>query len=487
MKILSFVLMAGVLAGCSSQPSSTPPEESTAGPATISITSKSPEAVAHFEKGEMLLDNLRTTEAAEAFAQALKLDPDFALARAWHGLATPGAEGLEELEGAAAAAASLPEAERTLIQGLVANRRGEIAEAAAAFTRVTELAPEDWRGHYQRGQILMAQEKFDDAAAAFKRATTLNPKAGGAQNLLGYAALRQRDTDEAIAAFTEYASILPQEPNAQDSLGEALLASGRFKDAEAAFQKALDVSPQFWPAHQGMAYARFYAGDWAGGRDALGKAKAGASRPVDRIGVDQDLAAAAAAQKNTAEALGIIDASEKTEGAQPSDMAFLPLRRAMTLSLANRGREALGPIAAALEAAEGGQLPPGLAQNLRREALRARIAVEAQLGDKAAVQATSAALDELAASRPEDAAAQTAMHYGRGQLAMLQGDVAGARGHFDLCSRDDELCKWQGVLAAEKVGDKAGAETAREALLKMYLRDPVHLIVRSRLAPVRPT
>jgi Flp pilus assembly protein TadD len=83
--------------------------------------------------------------------------------------------------------------------------------------------------------------------------------------MIGYAALRQRDPDNAIAAFNEYVRILPQEPNAQDSLGEALLGAGKFTEAETAFRKALELSPQFWNAHEGIAFAKFYAGDWAGG------------------------------------------------------------------------------------------------------------------------------------------------------------------------------------------------------------------------------
>jgi hypothetical protein len=64
---------AVALAACSTPP---PPAESTAQSAaqsaptsaTITTTSKSPEAIAHFQRGEVFLDNARTTEAAEAFA-----------------------------------------------------------------------------------------------------------------------------------------------------------------------------------------------------------------------------------------------------------------------------------------------------------------------------------------------------------------------------------------------------------------------------------
>ena len=487
MKRIFVVAVASLLTGCSSQPASTQGQKPAATVTTIPTTSKSSEAVTHFQKGEALLDNLRTEEAAEEFSQALKLDPDFQLARAYHGQATPGPDGLKEIESAKQSAASLPEAERVLIEGIAANRRGDLADARASFTHLTELVPGDWRGHYLLGQQLVNEQKYADAAQALKKATGLNANAGGAQNMLGYAALRQGDVDGAIAAFSEYARILPQEPNPQDSLGEALLGAGRFKESEAAFQKALELSPQFWNAHEGIAFARFYAGDWAGGRDALAKAKAAATRRIDKISVDGEMAVAAAAQRNTAEALRIVDAAEKTEGAQPSEVAFFPVTRALVLIDAGRARDALAPVTAALKTAESGELPPGMSRNLRRGALRARITAETQMRDVAAAKQTSAALDQDASSRADDPGAQSAMHYGRGQLALAQGDAAAARAHFDQCSREDETCKWQGVLAAEKAGDKAGAAAAREQFLKIYQRDPGHLLIRSRLTPRRTT
>jgi hypothetical protein len=62
MKTSLIVLAAGLVTACSSPPPST--QNQAQGPATstsITITSKSPEAVAHLQKGEVLLDNLRTT------------------------------------------------------------------------------------------------------------------------------------------------------------------------------------------------------------------------------------------------------------------------------------------------------------------------------------------------------------------------------------------------------------------------------------------
>ena len=477
------------LAGCSSQPAATPAaDQSKPADAVMPVTSTSQEAIAAFRKGEMLVTNSRNAEGAAALEEALKLDPNFALARAMHGVAVPGAAGAKELDDSVAMASKAPEAERKFVEGLAAQRRNDAAAAQAAFTRVTELAPGDWRGYYGLGLIAVSNQRYAEAVDALKKATALDPKAAaGAQNMLGYAALRQDDTDQAIAAFQEYTRTLPDEPNPQDSLGEALLAAGRFKDAEAAYQKALQLSPQFFNAHEGIAYTRFYQADWTGGRDAMQKATDTATRPSDKVNLQQEMAAAAVAQGRIPDAMKMLDASEKVTGAQPADLAFVPVNRAMTLVTAGRYKDAIAPANAAMKQADGGSLPPAVARAVRRQALVARIAAEAQLHNVAAAKMTSQALDDDAAAHGQDPLAQSAMHFGRAMLAVAQNDAPGAKAHFDQCSREDEYCKWQSVMVVEKAGDKTGAAATRDAILKTYKRDPVHLVVRSRLAPPRAT
>jgi hypothetical protein len=168
-------------------------------------------------------------------------------------------------------------------------------------------------------------------------------------------------------------------------------------------------------------------------------------------------------------------------------VAFIPTQRAMTLTVAGRPREAIAPAESALRMADSGELPPGQSRFLRREALRARITAEAQSGNAEAAQKTAAALEQDASARPDDPDAQSAMHYARGQLAMARTDVAGARAAFAQCSPEDALCGWQAVVAAEKARDKDTSAEARATLLKLYQRDPAHLVIRSRLAPPKST
>jgi Flp pilus assembly protein TadD len=487
MKASLFVVLTLALGACSTEPASVPLQAAAdqSANAVMSITSKSPEAIEQMKEGEQLLDNLRSEEAAAKFTEALRLDPDFTLARALLGQATPGPAGLKEMETAAGAASSLPDAERTLIAGMLAVRQGEPGQAIAAYRKVTELAPADWRGHRFLGQQLMGDEKYADAVQALRKATELNPKAGGAYNMLGYAALQQGDTPGAVTAFTEYARIVPQEPNPHDSLGEALLAAGKFTEAEASFRKAAELSPDFWNAWDGVAYAKFFAGDKAGARAALVKARALAPRPGDKLAVDQLMAAMADAEGRTVDALQILSASEKLTDAP--GVAFVPVIRATVLSRNGQHREALRLTSAALVLANSGELPAGASRNLRLQALRAQASAEEGIGDAAAAERSAAALTKEASAASDNAFAQSSMHYGLGILAMGKKDFPGARTHFEQCSRTDEFCRLQVVTAAERAGDPAAASVAKNDLLKLYLRDPLHLVVRATLSRTRPS
>ena len=484
--ILTLVFAVSACSDSTPQPDASSATE--AADAMIPITSTSPEAVEHLKRGEALLVNLRTAEAEAEFAEALKLDSGFVLAHAYHGQATPGPDGLREVESAANAASSLPEAERTLVQGLLAARQGESAQAREAYTRLTESMPNDWRGHYLLGTQLLGDEDYAAAMPPLRKAVELDPAAGGANNMLGYAALRQGDTEAAISAFTDYAKALPQEPNPQDSLGEGMLAAGRFDDAEAAFRKALELSPQFSVAWQGIAYAKYFAGDVDAARDALVKEKAAATRPIDKLGADELRAVMMIAQGNTTEGLSLYGDLEKMNDAMPA-VAFAPVHRAAILVDLGRPREAMPIVAAALKRAESGDLPEGLSRNLHQQALRVRVAAEASANNAGAAEQTAMALQQLANERKEDVNAQSAMHYGLGMAAAAKRDYPAARAHLERCLTQDAECRRHIVTAAQRAGDTPGADAARAAILKLYVRDPVHLWVRSRLqgASGRPT
>jgi tetratricopeptide (TPR) repeat protein len=483
----AFVYIAALsLFGCSSGTTNAP-VVAQAPSLEIPMTSKSPEAIDHFKKGRALLENVRNVEAVEELNQALKVDPEFVSARAYLGIATPGPDGLKELEQASSHAAGLPEAERLLIDANLASRRAEFAKSASLFTQLTEKVPNDWRAHASLGQQLANQLKHPEAVQALRKATTLNPKAGTAFNTLGYESLRQDDVNGAIDAFKQYAALEPNEPNAQDSYGEALIGAGKFEEADAAFEKAATLSPRFWNAWEGKAYSKFFVGDWAGGHAALDKARAAASLPNDVSTIDEEAGFAALAKGDAADALKRFDAASKMADLPPARVAQLSLDRALTYLNSARYRDALTQVGNALQLADGGKMPLAAASNIRRQALVLRSVAEANTADAAAVEKTVDALQQQATERSDDPAVQSALHFARGMMGVAKKDFAGAVTHFSQCASPDAYCRWQLVLAADKAGDKAASQSARDQLLRVYVRDPVYLYVRSKVAPARPS
>ena len=194
MKISSLFMIgisAGLWVACANPPESAPPAAATQ-VEEIPVTSKSPEAIELFKKGRALVENVRNAEAALELNHALSLDPDFVSARAYLGLATPGAEGLKLIEDASAKAANLPEAERLLIDATLAGRRGEFAKATAALVQLTEKVPNDWRAHAILGQQYANQLQHAEAVAALKKSTALNQSVGSVYNTLGTEPARER-------------------------------------------------------------------------------------------------------------------------------------------------------------------------------------------------------------------------------------------------------------------------------------------------------
>ena len=129
----------------------------------------------------------------------------------------------------------------------------------------------------------------------------------------------------------------------------------------------------------------------------------------------------------------------------------MPVRRAATLIEAGRPKEALPLLATAIQNAGGGQLPPGASRNVRRQALRTQVCcAKRRLGDAAAAEKTSALAGTGRQARPDDPAAQSAMHYGRGELAMAQKKPADGIEAFRRVRPEDDMARWRGVMAARR-------------------------------------
>jgi tetratricopeptide (TPR) repeat protein len=469
------------LSACSASGPDKPEQQKPA--AELAITSTSPEAIDHFKKGRDFSDNVRQAEAQSEFDQALKLDPDFAFALAARGAVRPGPEGLKDLEQASAKAGSASKGEQLVINAGLAGRRGEFAKSEDLWTQAVEAVPGDWRVHLSRGFQFGAAEKYEAEIDEMKKAIELNPNAGSAYNQLGYTYLAQGNAAAAVEPLKKYAGLAPNEPNPQDSLGEALMANGQFAEAEAAFRKAISLSSTFSVAWEGVAYSKMFARDWAGGRDAVAKAKEAATRPADRITAERLGAFGTLAEGKSGDGLKQLDALAKSPDASPLDAAFTPVNRGIVLVESGRYREGLSEATKALESADSGTIPPAATASLRRFALALSAAAYGAMGNAAGAQKTVEALQKEAAAHSDDPAATSTLHFAQGMLAVAQKDMKSARMHFDMCSPQDAYCHWRATEISRKAGNKADADASLARLNRIYVRDPIYLYARSTVTP----
>lgn len=470
------------LVACSSANAPAPASQ-TQTPKQIPITSKSVTALEHFNRGRDFADNLRQAEAASAMDEALKSDPDFALALMYRGIVTPGPKGLADIEQAKAKGALASTGEQMLIDAVLAGRRGELARSEELWAKLADSYGDDWRVHMGRGAQLYGSEKYDEAIASLTRATALEPSATGpAYNMIGYAHLVRGQTGPAIEALQKYASLNPNEPNPQDSLGEAQMAAGQMVEAEASFRKAATMSTPFPVAWEGVAYTKFFRGDWDGGRQALAEARKASSRPDDRVNADLLAIAATFAEGRTAEGLKQLDTFAASPDAPPVQVAFTSVFRAIALIENRKYSDAVAQATKAVENARSGKLPPFATVNLERLGWTVQAAAAGHSRDAAMAQKAVEALQAEAAKRPDDPQLQSSLHLAQGMLAAANKDVKAAKAHFDRCSDTDTYCHWQATAVSQNGGDASGAESSRAKLTRIYRRDPNYLYAWSRVA-----
>lgn len=473
------------------------PETSTAvSPASvISITTRSATARQALERGQQQLDDRRNDKAIAEFKEALRADPDFALAHAYLGHLLPAPEGPDHAARALSISSAYPQAERLFIEAQVSQARGEDVRVRELRTRVATLAPGDYRAHFELAEQLYDDGRFEAAAKSFRRTIELNPKSS-AYNGLGYSLAALGRLDEAVAALRKYVEVRPDEPNPRDSLGEVALFAGNYEEAEASFLKATELSPQFWGAWNGVAQTRFFRGDYPGGFAALTSARAAAPSDVDRVKVYGYRAWAELAAGNGKGALKALDAMEfecakKRLYAQASNAAIL--RSAILIEL-GRHQEALKWSVTALERLQSSELPRTMELALRRRTLVRKVMAEAALGKIDEVEKTLQVLVEDGKRSGLKAEIRWGLRLSRGVLALARGNKQAAIAELSQCdlgansfsytfASQPEIpyCVWRLAQLLDENQNAAGAQRARQSLLRANLRDPAYTYLRARV------
>ena len=208
------------------------------------------------------------------FEQAIKLDPNYALA--YNGIAysqltamdwftEPKIAGPKARDNVAKAIALNDKlAETQLLRGMVAHWvEWDWITAESAFKKAIELNPSAPRPYGYYAWFLTNMGRNDEAIASAKQGQQLDPISPETNFYLGVALLAAGRSDEAIARFQISIELDPTYFYSYNFLGRAYLQADKKQDALAAFKRAVELegeNPENWA---NLAYAYGVSGNKA--------------------------------------------------------------------------------------------------------------------------------------------------------------------------------------------------------------------------------
>lgn len=210
-----------------------------------------------FERALVLSHLGRPRDAEQALREALRSDPDDAIAHAMLALVLSELErpddAIESADAAIALAPELPLGFTARAQALLALERYQQAEESAV--EAIRLEPEDAENHTVLAAILANRGRWQDALAAAEKALSLDPDSETARGLRAYTlAMSERGADWEEAA-RETLAVAPDSSLAHALAGHAHLSGGSEREAVERFREALRLDPESEGAQAGLAQA----------------------------------------------------------------------------------------------------------------------------------------------------------------------------------------------------------------------------------------
>jgi len=220
------------------------------------------------------LESGGSAEAAAAFSQAIKADPDFGRAlAAWAQLEAARndkAEAQRILALASAQGRSISELDRARLAAIAAEIGGDTALRARALESMARLNPADMSLLRELAQAHLNARQYAAAARDLTSALALQPDDAALLNQLGYAYMYAGNLAAATQALDRYRRLRPADPNALDSLGDVNFGLGEFAKAEQYYRQAFEKDHNFNSGAElrKAAQARLMTGD-IGGADTV--------------------------------------------------------------------------------------------------------------------------------------------------------------------------------------------------------------------------
>jgi len=212
-----------------------------------------PEAYQLYLKGRLAWEKWTldgTKEAIDYFQEAIKKDPNYALA--YSGLAdaytiAPAGTGLRPIDALRKAREAANKALQ--LDELLGEAHAALAEvlfyedwnitgAEREFKRGIELSPSYGEGHHMYSHFLLAMGRIDESLVESKKFLDLDPLSPAPNLHLGYHYLYARQYDLSVQQHLKTLAMDPNYANAHEQLGDTYYQKGMFEEAVAEYLKA---------------------------------------------------------------------------------------------------------------------------------------------------------------------------------------------------------------------------------------------------------
>ncbi|MDF0589688.1 tetratricopeptide repeat protein [Candidatus Methanocrinis natronophilus] len=216
-------------------------------------------------KGVALYNLGEYDEAVQAYDEAIRLDPEFAIAWNNKGLALRNLGEYDEAVQAYDEAIRLdPEfAIAWNNKGLALYNLGEYAEAVQAYDEAIRIDPEYALAWYSKGLALYNLGEYAEAVQAYDEAIRIDPEYALAWYSKGLALYNLGEYAKAIRSYDEATRIDPEYALAWYSKGLALYNLGEYYEAVQAYDEAIRLDPEFAIAWNNKGLALYNLGEYA--------------------------------------------------------------------------------------------------------------------------------------------------------------------------------------------------------------------------------
>jgi len=251
---------------------------------TMPVTTASARARGLYETGMADYENLYLERCNDDWRQAVKEDPNLAVAWAWIAFNSGNPQEVSAARAKAKELApKLTPGEQLMISWIAKVQEGDFLGGITAMNDLLEMYPRDKHLLYLAGNWLSGENGREQAQLFFEKALAIDKNFPAALNDLAYIYAHNRQFDKAFALMDRYVALLPKEPNPQDSYGELLRWAGNFEGSLQHYQAALKLDPTFVSSQRGLGDTYAVMGNEEQARMEYDKALRFARNEADRL------------------------------------------------------------------------------------------------------------------------------------------------------------------------------------------------------------